>query len=85
MTAHIITNAGPHHPQGPPHHVELFKRSPVGFLLKSTGNPSRSVVQEQLEAQIHSRLVLTCLALTIQSFQSSLEPINNSLLLGACS
>jgi len=24
-------------PQGPPHHQELFKRSPVGFLLKSTG------------------------------------------------
>jgi len=62
------------------HHIiiqELFKRSPVGFLLKSTGNPSRSVVQEQLEAQIHSRLVLACLALTIQSFQSSLKPINN--------
>jgi len=45
MMIHIITNAGPHHPQGP-HHQELFKRSPMGFLLKSTGNWSRSGHQE---------------------------------------
>jgi len=33
-------------PQGPHHHQELFKRSPVGFLLKSTGNQPRSWVQD---------------------------------------
>jgi len=32
-------------PQGPHHHQEFFKRSPVGFLLKSTGNRPRSWVQ----------------------------------------
>ena len=38
-SSHII-------PQGPHHHLELFKRSPVGFLLKSTGNQPRSWVQD---------------------------------------
>jgi len=38
MMTHTFNNAGPHHPQGPHHHQELFERSPVGFLLKSTGN-----------------------------------------------
>jgi len=33
-------------PQEPQHHQELFKRSPVGFLLKSTGNWPRSWVQD---------------------------------------
>jgi len=32
-------------PQGP-HHLELFERFPVGFLLKSTGNQSRSGLQD---------------------------------------
>jgi len=46
ISAHTFNNAGPHHPQGPHHHLELFKRSPVGFWLKSTGNQSRSWVQD---------------------------------------
>jgi len=33
-------------PQEPHHHQELFERSPVGFLLKSTGNWPRSWVQD---------------------------------------
>jgi len=33
-------------PQEPHHHQELFKRSPVGFLLKSTRNWPRSWVQD---------------------------------------
>jgi len=33
-------------PQEPHHHQELFKRSPVGFMLKSTGNWPRSWVQD---------------------------------------
>jgi len=44
----LTSSTKPSHiiPQGPHHHQELFKRSPVGFLLKSTGNRSRSWVQD---------------------------------------
>jgi len=47
MTAHIFNNAWPsYHPQGPHIIKSSFKRSPVGFLLKSTGNWSRSGLQD---------------------------------------
>jgi len=44
----LTSSTKPSHiiPQGPHHHLELFKRSPVGFLLKSTGNRPRSWVQD---------------------------------------
>jgi len=44
----LLSSTNPSHstPPGPHHHQELFERSPVGFLLKSTGNQPRSWVQD---------------------------------------
>jgi len=45
-SSHLQTKPSHITPQEPHHHCELFKRSPVGFLLKSTGNQPRSWVQD---------------------------------------
>ncbi len=64
------------------HHIIIksyFERSPVGFLLKSTGNWPRSWVQDLLWVQVSSSLVKPFFSLTIQSFLLSSKLTTNEL------
>ena len=46
MMAHSFNKLGHITPSRPHHHQELFERSPVGLLLKSTGNQPRPWVKD---------------------------------------